>query len=117
MKGMKRRWRLWLGLMLLLMLGAALLHPAVRWPLIGWLKREAFYDGMPTSYWRSQIKDYCECTSRGSIVFRVPPDTVGNRIREYLGMRPIYLDLPAVMLTPEKAIPVLVDLLNDDEET
>lgn len=48
---MKRRWRLWLILAMLL-LGDSLLHPAVHWRLIGWAKGEAFYQGRPKSYWR-----------------------------------------------------------------
>jgi hypothetical protein len=56
MKAMKRRWRLLLVLLLLLVLGGMLLLPSVRWPIYGWLRGEAFYQGMPTSYWRMVFK-------------------------------------------------------------
>jgi hypothetical protein len=56
MKGMKQRWRVWLGLtILLLLIGAVFLLPAAHWRVIGWLKGEAFYQGRPTSYWDSEI--------------------------------------------------------------
>jgi HEAT repeat protein len=54
---MKRR-RLLLPLLLLLLLGGLLLVPQVRWPVYGWLRGEAFYQGMPTSYWRQRIQQY-----------------------------------------------------------
>jgi hypothetical protein len=116
---MTRRWRIWLGLvLLLLLLGTAFLVPAVRWPVIGWLKREAFYDGMPTSYWRSQIRDYRECViPMGSMIAVQPPQTLLNRLRESVGLQPTYLDQPAIMVAGDDAVPVLVELLEDDEET
>ena len=51
---MKRR-RLLLALALLLFVVGLLLVPSVRWPLYGWLRGEAFYQGMPTSYWHAEI--------------------------------------------------------------
>jgi hypothetical protein len=52
---MKRRWRLWLGLAVVLVLAGGLAHPSVHWRLIGWLKGEAFYQGRPTSWWAGDI--------------------------------------------------------------
>src|SRR5208283_4614707 len=54
---MKRRWKLWTGLALLPVLGLGFLHPAVYWPLIGWIRGEAFYQGRPTSFWQSEIRN------------------------------------------------------------
>src|SRR5690242_8106067 len=57
MKAMKHRWRLWLLLLLLLLLGGLLLVPQVRWPVYGWLRGEAFYQGMPVSWWAEEIEE------------------------------------------------------------
>jgi hypothetical protein len=40
---MRKRWRLFLALGLLLLVGGLLLVPQVRWPVFGWLKGDAFY--------------------------------------------------------------------------
>jgi hypothetical protein len=55
MTAVKRRWRIWLGLGLLLFVAASFLLPAVRWRVIGWVRGEAFYQGMPTSYWAKEV--------------------------------------------------------------
>ncbi|OAI48661.1 hypothetical protein AYO44_06775 [Planctomycetaceae bacterium SCGC AG-212-F19] len=79
---MKRRWRLWTGLALLLLVGALLLHPAVHWRLIGWYRGEAFYHGRPTSWWAFEIEKnyYCVLGESGNhlpsymhFVYRSPP--------------------------------------------
>jgi hypothetical protein len=116
----KRKWRVCIGLtlVLLLLLGAAFLAPAVRWPVIGWVRGEAFYDGMPASYWRSQIKEYRECVfPMGSMIGEVPPRTLLNQLRESLGMEPTYLSQPAVMMAGDDAVPVLLALCNDEDRT
>lgn len=41
---------------LLLLVGGLLLVPSVRWPVFGWLRGEAFYQRMPTSWWASEIE-------------------------------------------------------------
>jgi hypothetical protein len=53
---MTRRWRLWLTLGLLLLLGSLALVPSVRWRVVGWVRGEAFYQGRPTTYWRRQVE-------------------------------------------------------------
>jgi hypothetical protein len=55
MNVMKRRWLPWLPLVLLLLVGGLLLVPQVRWPAYGWLRGEAFYQGMPASWWEQEI--------------------------------------------------------------
>ena len=54
MIGKRRRPTLVLVLVLLLV-GGLLLVPSIRWPVYGWLRGEAFYQGLPTSYWRAEI--------------------------------------------------------------
>jgi hypothetical protein len=51
---MKRRWRLFVVLVLLLVVGVSFLLPSVHWRVIGWVKGEAFYQDRPTSYWRRE---------------------------------------------------------------
>lgn len=51
---MKRR-RLILILLLFLLVGGLLLFPQVRWPVSGFLRGEAFYQGMPTSWWAKEV--------------------------------------------------------------
>lgn len=52
---MQRR-PLLLILLLLFLLGSLLLVPSVRWPVYGWLRGEAFYQGMPVSWWEEEIE-------------------------------------------------------------
>jgi hypothetical protein len=53
----RRRWRLWLSLAVLL-LGATLLLPAIHWRVLGWIRGEALYEGRPTSWWVRDIEEY-----------------------------------------------------------
>jgi HEAT repeat protein len=53
---MKRQWRLLACLALALLVGAALVHPAFYWPLVGWARGEAFYKGRPSSYWSREMQ-------------------------------------------------------------
>jgi hypothetical protein len=53
---MKRHWRLSLHLFAILIAAGLFLLPSVRWPVIGWARGEAFYQGMPTSYWHNEIQ-------------------------------------------------------------
>lgn len=116
---MKRRWRLWLILALLL-LGGSLLHPAVHWRLIGWAKGEVFYQGRPTSYW------LCECEQwEGGITWhwnitlgywhRVPSrwETFLERVSG--SPSAASTKMPLVQGDPE-SVPVLMELLASSEE-
>jgi hypothetical protein len=53
----RRRWRLLLTLTVLLLLGGLVMMPSVRWPVYGWLRGEAFYQGMPSSWWEQEIQE------------------------------------------------------------
>jgi hypothetical protein len=54
---MKQRPRLFLVVVLVFLVGGLLLVPSVRWPIYGWLRGEAFYQGMPTSWWAKEIEE------------------------------------------------------------
>lgn len=78
---MKRRWRLWLALLLLLVTGATLLLPAVHWRLVGWAKGEAIYDGRPTSWWVHDIEDnFVQTVAFEPIFLGGPPPDPGPPI-------------------------------------
>src|ERR1043166_149159 len=53
---MKRRWKLWLSLLILA--GSLFALPAVHWRVIGWVRGEAFYQGRPTSYWSMECSQW-----------------------------------------------------------
>lgn len=53
---MKRR-NVWMCLMLLLV-AVSFMLPAVHWRVIEWAKGEAFYQGRPTSYWKSESQQW-----------------------------------------------------------
>ena len=53
----KRRWRIWLGLAFLVSLGGTLIVPLSRLVLLGWLRGEATYRCLPSSYWKVAIRD------------------------------------------------------------
>ena len=108
-KPAKHPWRLWVVLLLLLV-GGLLLVPAVHWPVYGWLRGEAFYQGMPTSYWHSQISTpYKEPSWAGRLL-----EQVGGT-RTHIGF---YRNLmvPSELLNNDPAdILVLKELLHSDD--
>jgi hypothetical protein len=100
---MKRR-QLLLTLLLLLLLGGLLLVPQVRWPIYGWLRGEAFYQGMPTSYWSIQIDRHYGLTK----------DRIDD-LRQLLGLRSGVVSDDRVLSVDVGAVPVLTELLSDPE--
>jgi hypothetical protein len=105
---MKRRW-LWL--LLLLLVGASLLHPSVHWRLIGWVRGEAFYQGRPTTYWQQRIQEYQQLTEDER--WSAWNDHWMRTVEKLLGLPPddyhpavLYHDDPATM-------PVRLELLRD----
>src|SRR5579862_8031843 len=112
---MKCRRLLMLLLLLLLLLVSLSLAPSVRWPVYGWLRGEAFYQGMPTSWWRGRIQRHLE--ARGAKGVEIPW-IVG--VMDDLGM-PISLEnpleLPDVLRCEDAgSFPVLIELLADEND-
>ena len=114
---LKRRWRLWLCLTLLLLVGGAFLLPMVRWPVIGWVRGEAFYEGRPTSYWRRECQRW-HPIKYGSLMatawIRLPSwfeqqhdQLVGIPFNPKSGTMPLCRGDPL-------SVPVLMELLKDD---
>jgi hypothetical protein len=119
MKRMKRRWRLLLGLALLLLVGGSFLHPAVRWRVIGWVKGEAFCQGRPTTYWSRETDNLSlrGITAHGpflcphvSYMWERSP----SRMEQYLAVLTGNSCWEFELLKPERAaLPVLIELLHD----
>jgi HEAT repeat protein len=55
-RSLKKRLLIWIGIFVATGLVLALMHPAIYYTIIGYLKREAFYAGRPTSYWVHALK-------------------------------------------------------------
>ncbi|OAI46023.1 hypothetical protein AYO44_12130 [Planctomycetaceae bacterium SCGC AG-212-F19] len=99
---------------LLLLVGSLLLVPSVRWPIYGWLRGEAFYQGMPTSYWSREIQQWngkaeygrSVCGKRSS-----PPSTWIDQVKEHFGLQTSLT--PEVLETDAQALPVLRALAKD----
>jgi HEAT repeat protein len=95
---------------LLIALGTAVLLAVVvlvrkwHWVAIGLLYHEHFYDGKPTSYWRAAIQDAQKPLANwvGSVPASVR-GVVGWGVR------------PAVLSRDPEAVPVLLDLLADED--
>jgi hypothetical protein len=69
LKAVKRRWQLRLSLLLLCGL---LLLPQVRWPVYGWLRGEAAYQGMPVSWWAREIEESYHPSYFGKLLLDEP---------------------------------------------
>src|SRR5262245_16011279 len=108
---LKRRWRLLLGLALLILVGGALLLPAVHWRVIGWVRGEAFYHGRPSSYWSGEIlawwKDQAPATAQFS----------WSSLRDALtpARQWEYAPFQESERTDPAALPILVDLVKDPD--
>jgi hypothetical protein len=54
---MTRRRRLVVSMGGVLALAGVAALPGVRWPVVGWVRGEPFYDGRPASYWAAEVED------------------------------------------------------------
>jgi HEAT repeat protein len=115
----KRR-RLLTVLLLLLLLGGLLLVPSVRWPIYGWLRGEAFYQGMPTSYWREEIGkrqqfvDYHFSNKPISHWMRVRESVLGTP--EDFAQSPFYHLVNGKLVPDPEAAYVAIELLSDPDK-
>lgn len=119
---MGRRWRIWLGLAFVLVLVVAYFHPGVYWPIAGWLKGEAFYQGYPTSYWSRAIPQYWD--SRRLEDIRQSTSTPAcwvDRLMLFFNLNHrVGIDPPFQIRSDQEkdpaAVPVLVELLEDKDD-
>jgi len=86
---MARRWRrhllAWLIVVVFVGTGVVLYVPTLHWGLVGLVRRDSFFHGRPTSYWRFALKDQFS----------------GNPDRE-------------LAQGGKEAVPVLIELLNGE---
>jgi HEAT repeat protein len=113
------------GLLLGVVLAGALLAlPNVRWPLWGWLRGESFYRGWPTSYYRDLVKRgvTLEPSDTGELVATAPAPSLPLEGRPEV--TPVYRGLglaprrSRVLFDPadaDRAAPVLAELLRDGD--
>jgi hypothetical protein len=127
---MGRRWQIVLGLALLVVLAGVFFHPAIYWPVTGWVRGAAFYDGRPTSYWSHAIRRWASDSAALSWMDKVRvgigfprseavprPAVVGEdpdpRILSWFPLN--RLDLRPTRVDPA-AMPVLAALLRDEND-
>jgi len=124
---MKHRRRLWLVLLLLLLVGGLLLVPSVRWPVYGWLRGQAFYQGMPTSWWTKEIEEshhyipFVESEDGGTSEWCVETSvSLWDQWLLRLKPRPTAIPVPEIILSSPllmgdpQALPVLLALVRGD---
>src|SRR5262245_53360191 len=115
---MKRRWRLWLALASLLLIGVAVVQPAVHWRLIGWARGEAFYQGRPTRHWTLECQQReCRfvlqpCARVGHTEWLRHPTRWEKQFSWLVGTKPA-ATMPLLSGDPTAAL-VLVELLRDE---
>lgn len=101
---------------------SGLLFPIPRAVVLGFLRGERFYQGMPTSYWSKRIREGPFPYSSGEIVqvdYRTwVPATSVDELKSWLGLQHTVaaFQYPLRENDPE-AIPVLIELLKDPSST
>ena len=107
---MRKQPRLWLSLACIIVLTAIYFEPThyVR----GWLWREAFFEGRPTSYWRAVVDEDLRQDPR-VLLGRYPPvPSYLERLVHGIGYQPARNQSMRLLADPE-AEPVLCALEND----
>src|SRR5437870_966533 len=91
------------------LLATVVLITPLRLLVLGFFNREHFYRGMPSSYWSFTIQNWSHNIDEGR---DRPAPGFGTAIG-YLGMGG---DVPPILRGGEPAVPVLCDLLKDENE-
>lgn len=117
---MRKSRLLWLVFLVLFLVGGALLVPSVAWQVYGRLHGEAFYKGMPTSYWSGQCRNYYvefyEHGGRANWRYQRRPSWA-DQLLSYCGVTassdtdPLLNENDPLLKPDLEAIPVLVELL------
>jgi hypothetical protein len=112
----RRRWRrrLWVSVIVLVLffIGAVAVLPTTRYGILGLLRGEHFFRGMPTSYWRREVVQGLSGHAPSMI------DRWVANVERRLGLNPRAEAAPDAALKEgdPAAVPVLVDLLADKHE-
>jgi hypothetical protein len=83
---MNRRYVLPLAMLALLGCCALIFVERVRYPVIGWLRGEAFFEGMPTSYWSASmrwVENYVNPESAEEVPVEMVLRAVSHRAAEW----------------------------------
>lgn len=116
---MKQKRRLLLVLASLLILSGLFLVPSVRWPVYGWLRGEAFYQGMPTSWWAGEVQEsFHELTAANwpTIWSADIRPSFSDRVRQWLlgyGRGDTW-DTYSLLEGDSAALAILLELLRDE---
>jgi hypothetical protein len=112
--------RKWFGLFFIAIgfVVACCLHPAVYWKIRIWNAQSSLYDGKPAQYWAEEIVRYdtaFESARNGTL----RPRSIVRQTTDDLGFtrRVDVKAPPAVLGRDPAALPVLLDLLGDSNET
>jgi hypothetical protein len=117
---LKKRW-FWTALTLLVLVALAVV-PESRWRIIGWVKRESFYQDRPTSFWSAELQNWSDVCG-----FPFHPDEPTKMWTREPGRWEVwaskYFPLalsrvpksksPALLDRDTSAVPVLTELLAD----
>ena len=108
----------------LLLLGAVFIVPAGRYAIIGWLRGESFYQGRPTSYWHSELREW-EFHVIARPMAKWPPEwCYGWLCEEKRGLLDRLMDpewqayeqgLSPLLMGDPDALPVLMVLLKSEQ--
>jgi len=111
---MKLRKRpLLLSLILLLLAGGVLSLPPVHWRLIGWWRGEAFFKGLPTSYWRLEISTAID-PAKPKALSGPSTTSISRQLASWVGRKPTP-DFSVFDLAHPAAVPVLCELARDPD--
>jgi hypothetical protein len=124
---MTRRWPHRFGLVLLLLVTGLVLVPKVPWSVSGALRGEAFYRGMPVSWWEQEIdRAYVRDIDprvhflghklpAPSDWYRIVPASLWDRGKQWVQygqtITPGYADTPPLLYGDPQALPVLLILI------
>jgi hypothetical protein len=86
--------RITVPVILALTAGVVVVLPGPRWTVLGYLRREPFYEGRPISYWRGQLAANLDAIGQGS-----EPDETGRAFKSFGG----------------RGVPTLADALKDGD--
>lgn len=104
---MKIRWLIRIGILLMLSSSILLIAPESRYLLVGLFRNEPYYDHMPASYWKDQMRAWTAKDPK-------PPPAAITRLLQLagIGSRP---SRPRVLDGGKEAVPVLIELVKEEK--
>lgn len=118
-------------LLLLLAVTAVFVFPPTRWRIVGFVRGESFYRGLPTHYWSGRIKTWKVNNDRYGQLDILPSQSSGNSVLAWLHklvgpsdrealVPPLSLDdgkmqIGGAFFSDPAALAVMVELLGDPD--